>query len=95
MKKKFFSFTLRLLLFYSLVICSFSDLYAQSLTVTGKVTDNTGVGLEGVSVVVKGTSKGATSNVDGLFSISGVAKNDKLVFSRVGFDKIEITVGVD
>lgn len=95
MKKKFFSFTLRLLLFYSLVICSFSDLYAQSLTVTGKVTDNTGVGLEGVSVVVKGTSKGATSNVDGLFSISRVAKNDKLVFSRVGFDKIEITVGVN
>lgn len=95
MKKKFFSFTLRFILFYCLVFCSFADLYAQSFTVTGKVTDNTGVGLEGTSVKVKGTSKGTTSNVDGLFSISGIAKNNILVFSRVGFDKIEIAAGVN
>ncbi len=95
MKRKFFLFTLRLLLFYSLVIFSNADLYAQSFTVTGKVTDDTGVGLEGASVQVKGASKGAISNVDGLFSLSGITKNDKLVFSRVGFDKIEISVGVN
>src|SRR4051794_15269243 len=68
--------------------------YAQTTTVTGKVTDqSTGNPLPNVTVLVKGTSKGATSGVDGSFSIAAAGKDAVLVFSYVGYREQEITVG--
>lgn len=66
---------------------------AQQRTVTGRVTD--GVGgppLPGVSILVKGTTTGTTTDVDGNYSISA-GSNDVLVFSFIGFETREIAVG--
>ncbi len=63
-------------------------------TVTGKVTDEkTGEGLPGVSVVVKGTQKGAITDIDGTFSLSVPDGKAVLVFSFVGYDPQEVVVG--
>ena len=51
----------------------------QNKTVQGKVTDSSGQPLPGVSVVVKGTSQGIVTNVDGVFQLSGVPSDRKSV----------------
>ena len=61
-------------------------------TVTGKVTSDNGTPLVGVSVNIKGTSRGTTTNEQGMFSLSA-EDNDILVFSYVGYDQKEIRVG--
>ncbi len=67
--------------------------FAQDRQVTGKVTSSEdGSPLPGVSIAVKGTSKGTTTSADGTYKISVNAK-DILTFSFVGFDTQTITVG--
>ncbi len=66
--------------------------YAQK-TVTGIVKDDGGVPLPGVSVVMKGTTTGVATGIDGEFSLSGVSSETVLLFSFVGFEPQEITVG--
>ncbi len=61
-------------------------------TVTGTVTDESGVPLGGASVVVKGTTTGAVADFDGNYSIQ-VASDGVLVFSYVGFTRMEVPVG--
>ena len=75
-----------LLLF--LFTASFS--FAQK-EVTGKVTDDTGAGISGVNVKEKGTNNGSISDFDGVFKIK-VKDDATLVFSYVGFSKIEKSV---
>ena len=58
---------------------------AQTRSISGRVTDQkTGDGLPGVTVLVKGTTNGASTNADGSFSLNNVPENGKLVFSSVG-----------
>ncbi|HVK96959.1 MAG TPA: carboxypeptidase-like regulatory domain-containing protein, partial [Flavisolibacter sp.] len=65
----------------------------QNKTVTGIVTSrSTGDPLRGVSVSVKGTSIGTTTNDEGRYSINVPNENDVLVFSYVGFVSIERSV---
>lgn len=61
-------------------------------TVSGKITNDTGLPLPGVSVNIKGTSRGTTTNELGMFSMNA-EDNDVLVFSSVGFDPQEMRVG--
>lgn len=61
-------------------------------TVSGKVTDDTGESLPGVNVVIKGTTTGVTTDLDGNFRIS-VDDGATLIFSYVGFETQEIEVG--
>ncbi|GAB3707805.1 TonB-dependent receptor [Spirosoma flavus] len=63
------------------------------ITVTGKVTDDKGVTLPGVSVVIKGSTQGTNTDGNGAFRISVPNGNTVLVFSFVGYVKQEITVG--
>src|SRR5690606_28570705 len=64
----------------------------QQLTVKGKVTNETGEVLEGVSVLVKGTSgQGTSTGADGTFSIQ-VANGSTLLFQMVGYTSQEIAV---
>lgn len=56
----------------------------QEKTVTGVVTDEEGVSLPGVSVVVKGTTTGTVTNADGEFSLSIPSDAEVLQFSFVG-----------
>jgi len=66
--------------------------FAQDV-VSGKVTDaGDGSGLPGVSIAVKGTSKGTQSDATGAYKISA-AKGSTLVFTFVGYVKKEVTVG--
>ena len=63
-------------------------------TVTGKVTEATGnTALPGVGVIIKGTARGSATDFDGNYSIDNVKPGDVLVFSFVGFNTKEITVG--
>ncbi|WP_460975144.1 SusC/RagA family TonB-linked outer membrane protein [Spirosoma knui] len=65
----------------------------SDISVAGRVTDEQGNGLPGVSVVVKGTTQGTTTDVEGRFRISAPDTRAVLVFSFVGYLKQEITVG--
>ena len=61
-------------------------------TVSGKVTDESGEGLPGVNVLIKGTTTGTQTDLDGNFRLS-VEDGATLVFSYVGFDTQEVEVG--
>ena len=65
--------------------------YAQK-TVTGKVTDQAGLPLPGVSVIEKGTKNGTSTNAEGTFTIS-VQPGSTLTFSSVGWGIKEVVVG--
>ena len=64
----------------------------QQGSVSGKVTDGAGRPLPGVTVVVKGTTKGTITDVDGVFTIVDIAAEDVLKFSFVGMKMQEIQV---
>uniref|UniRef100_UPI003216C7B7 SusC/RagA family TonB-linked outer membrane protein n=1 Tax=uncultured Draconibacterium sp. TaxID=1573823 RepID=UPI003216C7B7 len=66
---------------------------AQQKGVTGKITDNQGLPLPGVTVVVKGTTNGTVTNPEGEFSLSDISVENTLVFSFVGMLTQEIVVG--
>jgi TonB-linked SusC/RagA family outer membrane protein len=61
-------------------------------TVSGSVTDESGIPLPGATVIEKGTRNGTASDFDGNYSIS-VGANAILEFSFVGYQTVEITVG--
>jgi TonB-linked SusC/RagA family outer membrane protein len=64
----------------------------QRSNVTGIVTDETGEPLIGVSVVVKGTTTGVITNIDGRYSLNNVPVSGTLVFSYVGMKQMEVSV---
>lgn len=69
------------------------SLAAQQKTVTGVVADvNTNDPLPGVNVVVKKTTRGSSTDVNGRYSISA-SQGDILVFTSIGYQQIEATVG--
>ena len=70
------------------------NLASLERTVTGKVSDESGGGLPGVSVVVKNTQRGTTTAQDGSFSVAVPdGGTTTLVFSFVGYISQEIEVG--
>lgn len=74
-------------------MCVNSYVWAQSRTITGKVTDAGGTGLPGVSVTVKGSTQGAVSDGNGGYSLSVPPNKNTLVFSYIGFVGQEIEIG--
>lgn len=65
--------------------------YAQQISVGGIVKDQMGEPVIGANVIVKGTSNGVITDIDGKFALSA-AKNDILIISFVGFTSQEIPV---
>lgn len=65
--------------------------FAQSIVVTGTVTDAGGP-LPGVSVLIENTTNGTTTNMDGQYTLKA-NKGDVLVFSFVGYDTEKRTIG--
>ena len=61
--------------------------------ITGKVTDSSGATLPGVSVVIKGTTTGVTTDIDGKFSMRVPDNAQTLVVSFVGMTTQEIAIG--
>lgn len=71
-----------------------SALFAQAqVAIKGKVVDELGKGLPGVSVVLKGTSTGASTIENGSYTIQVPDKNSILVFSYIGYTSKEVVVG--
>ena len=62
-------------------------------TVQGKVVDETGLPLPGVTVQIKGSSAGTITNFDGEFTLKGTNQETILVFSFLGYKSKEVTVG--
>lgn len=81
----------RICLTLGLFVAITSLCYAQNLTITGTVVDDQNQPLAGVSIVVKGTTRGATTDFDGNYQISA-DRGEILVFSYIGFSTREITV---
>jgi TonB-linked SusC/RagA family outer membrane protein len=69
------------------------DIFRQAQTVTGVVKSETGETLPGVTVLIKGTTVGTITDVDGKYSINVENKTQVLVFSFVGMASQEIVVG--
>ncbi|SHF77128.1 SusC/RagA family TonB-linked outer membrane protein [Pedobacter caeni] len=85
MRKKF-------TLFIVCLLCGISMSMAQELNVKGEVRDQQGLPLPGVSVKVKGSSKGAMTGTNGAYSLN-VPANATLSFSFIGYKTIEEAVG--
>ena len=66
-------------------------LYAQQNEIRGTVVDSTGEPLPGVNVVIKGSTTGTVTDLDGRYNLN-VAPNSVLIFSFVGFTTQEIPV---
>ena len=64
----------------------------QQSTVSGTVVDRTGAPLPGVTVVLRGTTTGTVTDMNGRFTMSSVPANGTLVFSFVGMRGIEVPV---
>ena len=79
---------LKQLMFFGVMLFS-GVMLAQ--TVTGTVTSDDGL-LPGVTVVVKGTSNGVSTDFDGKYSIDNVASDATLVFSYLGYSTLEVPV---
>ena len=77
-----------IILFLGLIIQAVS---AQNINVHGIITDETGETMIGVSVLVKGTSTGVVTDVNGNFSLS-VPKNSVLSISYIGYKSQEISI---
>lgn len=83
----------KLLLVLFLALTFAISAFAQDRTVKGRITDSeTGEGVPGVSVFVKGTTKGTVTDANGNYEIS-VAQGAVLVFKAVGMKTTEQTVG--
>ncbi|MCG8307743.1 MAG: SusC/RagA family TonB-linked outer membrane protein [Cytophagales bacterium] len=71
------------------------EIVIQGVTITGKVTSSEDdQGLPGVNVIVKGTSHGTVTDVDGNYSLEVQGEASVLVFSSVGYVQEEITVAL-
>ena len=85
--------TKKLLMSFVFLLCLIFRISAQDRTISGKVTSSEdGSPLPGVSVSVKGSTRGATTNSDGTYKIS-VSGTPTLVFGFVGFKKESIPAG--
>lgn len=83
-----------LLLVLPLVASAVTQANAQTRTISGRVTDrSTGQGLPGVTVLLKGTTNGVSTNSDGTFTLNVPASGGTLLFSSVGFLPTEQVIG--
>lgn len=73
-----------------LLLCQ-TYVFAQNISVTGKVTDSDNLPLPAVSIKVSGTNQGTSTDANGNFSIS-VPSNATLVFSYIGFTTQTVNV---
>jgi TonB-linked SusC/RagA family outer membrane protein len=75
---------------FALLLVS-GTLMAQNTRVTGKVTDNAGLPIPGVTVLIEGTTTGVATDYDGTYSIE-VPSNGVLLFSAIGMESQRVPV---
>src|SRR5690348_8082761 len=69
-------------------------LNAQAITVKGTVKGSDGITIPGVSVIVKGTNQGTSTDANGDYAISA-SPDGILVFSAIGYDNEEVSIGAN
>ena len=92
MNTKFYS-DLKSMLLLGVFLLSTLLTFAQDRRVTGKVASGDGQGIPGVSVLLKGTQTGTTTDANGAFAINLKSGKDVLTFSGVGFKSADVKVG--
>ncbi|MGB4444643.1 MAG: carboxypeptidase-like regulatory domain-containing protein, partial [Dysgonamonadaceae bacterium] len=65
----------------------------QGKTITGKVVDTNGEPIIGATILIKGTTRGTVTDMDGNYTLSNVPDDATLVFSFVGMESQEVQVG--
>ena len=90
-KKSFGDFR-HLLMAAALILFACASAYAQGLTVKGTVVDGNGEPLIGASVMVKGSTNGTATDIDGNYTLSNVAKDATLEFRYVGYSSKTVEV---
>jgi TonB-dependent starch-binding outer membrane protein SusC len=85
----------RLLLLWSMLLCvAVGSVLAQERTISGRVTSTEdGAALPGVNVVLKGTTIGTATDADGRYSLTVPSAGGSLVFSFIGLQTQEISIG--
>lgn len=85
-----------LLLFIMIISCNFVGNYAygqQPTTITGVVSDENGVPMPGVNVIVKGTTLGSMTDIEGKYTLNNVPGQDAvIVASFIGYLPVETPV---
>mgnify|MGYP002199503432 FL=1 len=82
----------RVMLILSCLFISIGFITAQTTRVTGVVVDNVGEPVISASVVVKGTTVGVSTDLDGNFSINVPEGKNTLVFSLIGMKTVEVKI---
>ena len=82
-----------LLVWGALLLLTVSSAFALDSEVTGRVTDEKGADVVGASVTIKGSSRGTNTDANGRYKITVPDGNAVLVFSYIGYNKQEVTVG--
>lgn len=71
-----------------------SSSFAQQKTISGLVTDPSGLPIPGASIIIKGTTIGTTSDFDGLYELKGIYDSESVVvFSYIGMTTLEKIIG--
>ena len=92
MNTKFYS-PMKSLLLLCVFMLSTLLTFAQDRRVTGKVTGGDGQGIPGVSVLVKGTQTGSSTDAGGNFAVSMKSGKDVISFSGIGYKSLDVKVG--
>jgi TonB-linked SusC/RagA family outer membrane protein len=82
----------RLLLLLVLVVLAIGQVLAQQRTITGKITDESGIPISGASVIVKGSSRGVVTGINGNFTLIVPANATALTISYVGYESQTVTI---
>jgi len=91
LSNSFFGCFKRFSLLLCILFCCVAAAWAQK-TVTGTVVDNIGEPVIGANVLIKGTTRGVTTDMDGNFSITNVAETDILHVSFIGYTAQDVPV---
>jgi len=79
--------------FLLLCVLFTQNAFSQTKTITGKVSDDKGTPVAGISVTVKGSKTGSSTSADGSFSVNVPTTATTLVFSGVGYTLQEVPIG--
>jgi len=91
MSKRMTEWCKRIMLSVFALLLVSGTLIAQNTRVTGKVTDNAGLPIPGVTVLIEGTTTGVATDYDGTYSIE-VPSNGVLLFSAIGMENQRVPV---
>ncbi|PIB34801.1 hypothetical protein BFP72_04975 [Reichenbachiella sp. 5M10] len=93
--KNYYLFNFRILFaIAAMIVLSIGEIYAQSSVVTGVIEDaELGDPIPGVNIMIQGTQTGTVSDFEGRYSITIPSSDAVLIYSFVGYQAQEVTVG--